>query len=126
MRYRGLLGVRTSRSSLPESSSDAVVLQGERLILTDPAALNHVLTSHTYDYAKPDDVRGDLAMVLGKGLVFAEGMSRDDLSSYHSSERPPLAGETHRRQRRLMNSAFAPSNLKAMTVGFFEHAHQVR
>ncbi|BGP01286.1 hypothetical protein NBRC10513v2_002238 [Rhodotorula toruloides] len=88
VRYRGLLG-------------------GERLILTNPAALNHVLTSHTYDYAKPDEVRGDLAMVLGKGLVFAEG-------------------ETHRRQRRLMNSAFAPSNLKAMTVGFFEHAHQLR
>ncbi|BGP23308.1 hypothetical protein JCM10295v2_002203 [Rhodotorula toruloides] len=88
VRYRGLLG-------------------GERLILTDSAALNHVLTSHTYDYAKPDEVRGDLAMVLGKGLVFAEG-------------------ETHRRQRRLMNSAFAPSNLKTMTPGFFEHAYQLR
>ncbi|GEM12848.1 cytochrome P450 [Rhodotorula toruloides] len=68
-------------------------LAGRRtLILTDSAALNHVLTSHTYDYAKPDEVRG----------------------------------ETHRRQRRLMNSAFAPSNLKTMTPGFFEHAYQLR
>ncbi|GAA5971370.1 hypothetical protein JCM8115_003480 [Rhodotorula mucilaginosa] len=88
VRYRGLLG-------------------GDRLVLTDPAALNHVLTAHTYDYAKPDEVRGDLAMVLGKGVVFAEG-------------------ETHRRQRRLMNPAFAPSNLKAMTPGFFALAYQLR
>jgi cytochrome P450 len=35
------------------------------------------------------------------------------------------AGETHRRQRRLMNPAFAPSNLKAMTPGFFALAYQV-
>lgn len=48
-------------------------VQGDRLVLADPAALNHVLTAHTYDYAKPDEVRGDLAMVLGKGVVFAEG-----------------------------------------------------
>ncbi|GAA5976836.1 hypothetical protein JCM10908_005646 [Rhodotorula pacifica] len=88
VRYRGLLG-------------------GDRLVLTDPAALNHVLTANTYDYAKPDEVRGDLAMVLGKGVVFAEG-------------------EAHRRQRRLMNPAFAPSNLKAMTPGFFSLAHQLR
>lgn len=91
-------------------------------MLTDPAALNHVLTAHTYDYAKPDEVRGDLAMVLGKGVVFAEGApvlpvpfeTWQILLSFWS-----LAGETHRRQRRLMNPAFAPSNLKAMTPGFF-------
>jgi hypothetical protein len=64
--------------------SNVFCIQGERLILTDPAALNHVLTSHTYDYAKPEEVRGDLAMVLGKDLVFAEGAFPQLLRAHQS------------------------------------------
>ena len=41
--------------------------------LTDPAALNHILLTHSYDYPKPDQVRGEIAKILGKGILFAEG-----------------------------------------------------
>ncbi|BGP48900.1 hypothetical protein JCM10450v2_004779 [Rhodotorula kratochvilovae] len=78
-----------------------------RLVLFDPAALNHVLVSRSYDYPKPDEVRGDLAMILGKGILFAEG---DD----------------HRRQRRIMNPSFGPAHLRELVPVFFKHSHHVR
>jgi len=49
--------------------------QNQRLVLFDPTALNHVLLSNCYEYPKPEEVRGDLAMILGKGVLFAEGES---------------------------------------------------
>ncbi|GAA6004161.1 cytochrome P450 [Rhodotorula paludigena] len=79
----------------------------QRLVLYDPAALNHVLLSNCYDYPKPEEVRGDLAMILGKGILFAEG---DD----------------HRRQRRIMNPSFGPAHLRELTPVFFEHSHRLR
>ncbi|GAA5974169.1 hypothetical protein JCM21900_003387 [Sporobolomyces salmonicolor] len=82
-------------------------LGNQRLVLYDSTALNHVLLSNAYDYPKPEEVRGDLAMILGKGVLFAEG-------------------EDHRRQRRILQPAFSPSAVKALTPVFFEHAYQLR
>ncbi|GAA5992389.1 hypothetical protein JCM10908_000458 [Rhodotorula pacifica] len=79
----------------------------DRLLLCDPTALNHVLVSRSYDYPKPDEVRGDLAMILGKGILFAEG---DD----------------HRRQRRIMNPSFSPAHLRELVPIFFHYSHQLR
>ncbi|GAA5882286.1 hypothetical protein JCM1840_005437 [Sporobolomyces johnsonii] len=79
----------------------------QRLVLFDSTALNHVLLSNAYDYPKPEEVRGDLAMILGKGVLFAEG-------------------EDHKRQRRILQPAFSPSAVKALTPVFFEYAYQLR
>ncbi|GAA6010303.1 hypothetical protein JCM11491_006257 [Sporobolomyces phaffii] len=82
-------------------------LGNQRLVLFDPAALNHVLLSNCYEYPKPEEVRGDLAMILGKGVLFAEG-------------------EDHRRQRRIMQPAFSPAHIRALGPIFFEHAYKLR
>ncbi|GAA5837435.1 hypothetical protein JCM5353_007110 [Sporobolomyces roseus] len=79
----------------------------QRLVLFDSTALNHVLLSNCYEYPKPEEVRGDLAMILGRGVLFAEG---DD----------------HRRQRRIMQPAFSPSHIRALGPVFFEHAYKLR
>ncbi|GAA6003065.1 hypothetical protein JCM10207_001969 [Rhodosporidiobolus poonsookiae] len=79
----------------------------QRLLLTDPVALNHILLSNAYDYPKPDEVRGDLAMILGKGILFAEG---DD----------------HRRQRRIMAPSFGPGHLRELVPTFFERSYKLR
>ncbi|GAA5968939.1 hypothetical protein JCM3765_002935 [Sporobolomyces pararoseus] len=88
VRYHGLLG-------------------NQRLVLFDHAALNHVLLSNCYEYPKPDEVRGDLAMILGKGVLFAEG---DD----------------HRRQRRILQPAFSPAHIRALGPVFFEYSYKLR
>ncbi|GAA5896422.1 hypothetical protein JCM6882_001009 [Rhodosporidiobolus microsporus] len=79
----------------------------QRLVIYDPLALNHVLLSNAYDYPKPEEVRGELAQILGKGVLFAEG---DD----------------HRRQRRIMQPAFGAGHLRELVPVFFERANKLR
>lgn len=62
-------------------------MQQDRLYLSDPAALNHILNVAAYRFPKQAVTRQRIGRVLGKGLVWAEG-------------------EDHRRQRRIMSYAF--------------------
>jgi hypothetical protein len=48
----------------------------DRLMFTDPVALNHILNAQSYNYPKPNEVRGSLARILGRGVLFAEGEAR--------------------------------------------------
>ncbi|KAK4051461.1 hypothetical protein OIV83_002945 [Microbotryomycetes sp. JL201] len=79
----------------------------ESLLVTDSVALNHILNARAYDYPKPSQVRGELARILGRGVLFAEG-------------------EDHKRQRKVMNPAFAPSHLRDMLPTFFEYSYKLR
>ncbi|SCV68130.1 BQ2448_251 [Microbotryum intermedium] len=79
----------------------------DRLCVTDPVALSHVLVQNGYRYPKPSEVRGNLSRILGKGLLFAEG---DD----------------HKRQKRIMNPAFSPSALRDLLPTFFESSYKLR
>lgn len=92
---------------LTEDSPAPPLRSDDRLLIADPVALNHILVARSYDYPKPDEVRGDLAMILGKGILFAEG---DD----------------HRRQRRIMNPSFSPAHLRELVPTFFQYAYQLR
>ncbi|KAI5478314.1 hypothetical protein MNV49_005269 [Pseudohyphozyma bogoriensis] len=78
-----------------------------RLLISDPVALNHVLVNNAYAFPKPSFIRGNLMRIMGKGILFAEG---DD----------------HRRQKRLLNPAFSPSHLKALAPLFYEQTYRVR
>jgi hypothetical protein len=70
--------------SLPSFSADNAeppalfTQQEERLLLTDPAALNHVLNSHVDTYPKPPVLLADVKMLLGGGVGGVDGV----LSSY--------------------------------------------
>lgn len=43
-----------------------------RLLISDSAALAHMLVHRPYDYVKPAHLRGDLERILGRGAVWAE------------------------------------------------------
>ncbi|KAF9778944.1 cytochrome P450 [Thelephora terrestris] len=75
------------------------------LFTTDPRAINHVLT-HSDEFEKPPVGKAALEL-LGNGLIFAEG-------------------ERHRKQRRIMNPAFGPGQLRSFTPIFNQKAHEVR
>ncbi|GAA97744.1 uncharacterized protein L969DRAFT_97442 [Mixia osmundae IAM 14324] len=70
-----------------------------RLLLSDVKAVNHILLSNPYSYPKPNALRGELAKILGKGLLFAEG---DD----------------HKRQRKIMTPAFTWPHVRELTPVF--------
>ncbi|KZO98276.1 cytochrome P450 [Calocera viscosa TUFC12733] len=77
-----------------------------RLNTVDPRAVAHVL-SHTENYPKPVHLRTLLGATLGQGLLIAEG-------------------ETHKRQRRIMNPSFSPGQIREVTPIFFDTANQLR
>ncbi|KAI0634035.1 cytochrome P450 [Trametes polyzona] len=81
-------------------------LNKERLWTLDHRALNHVLT-HSADYHKPDSTRGNLERVVGSGLLITEG-------------------EQHRQQRRVMNPAFGPAQIRELTSIFVEKSIELR
>lgn len=78
----------------------------DRIISTDPRILQHIMTTKVYDYPKPTAFLGDIVKVLGNGLVFAEG-------------------NDHKRQRKLLNPAFALSNIKSMVPSFYSPSKQM-
>ncbi|PIL30974.1 cytochrome P450 [Ganoderma sinense ZZ0214-1] len=71
------------------------------LFTTDSKAIHHILT-HTTQYCKPRDSRRFLAYISGpEGLLVTEG-------------------EQHRNQRRTMNPAFGPVQIRELTGVFLE------
>ncbi|KAI0329989.1 cytochrome P450 [Cubamyces sp. BRFM 1775] len=78
----------------------------DRLWTMDTRALNHILT-HSVDYQKPEDARRNLAKILGRGVLFTEG-------------------EQHRQQRRILNPAFGPAQIRELTDIFVQKSAQLR
>ncbi|KAL1922062.1 uncharacterized protein VTP21DRAFT_10704 [Calcarisporiella thermophila] len=76
-------------------------LNFERVLITDPKALQHILVKRAYEFVKPQRVRTYLGMGIGNGLLVAEG---DD----------------HRHQRKLLNNALSYGNIKQFVPIFNE------
>lgn len=49
------------------------LLNQGRLLVTSPQALSEVLTTKSYDFIKPQQLRNGLGRVLGIGILLAEG-----------------------------------------------------
>jgi hypothetical protein len=45
----------------------------ERLLITSPKALGEVLTTKSYNFVKPRQLRSGLGRILGIGILLAEG-----------------------------------------------------
>ncbi|KIM23164.1 hypothetical protein M408DRAFT_265479 [Serendipita vermifera MAFF 305830] len=82
------------------------ILGTDRLLTTDPKALNHVL-ANSMIYQRPGPIRYALDQLVGEGLLVAEG-------------------HTHKRQRRVMNPSFSSAHIKEMTEIFLEKAQELR
>lgn len=76
----------------------------QRVLLADPKALVHVLSpAKAYQYPKPEYTSAFLTAALGQGLVSIEG-------------------DVHRRQRKIIAPAFAPSVVKEFFPVIHRHA----
>ncbi|KAI9068653.1 cytochrome P450 [Trametes sanguinea] len=81
-------------------------LSHDRVWTLDTRALNHVLT-HSIDYQKPEMARRGLANLIGEGVLVTEG-------------------EHHRIQRRIMNPAFGPAQIRELTEIFVQKSIELR
>jgi len=78
----------------------------QRLWTMDTRALNHVLT-HSNNYQKSPEGRFHLSRIVGPGLLVTEE-------------------EQHRHQRRVMNPAFGPAQIRELTEIFVERSQSLR
>ncbi|KAI0083795.1 cytochrome P450 [Irpex rosettiformis] len=77
-----------------------------RLWTVDPRAINHILTN-SYAYQKTSESRFVLARVVGPGLLVAEE-------------------DQHKHQRRVLNPAFGPVQVREFTEVFVEKSKELR
>ena len=50
-----------------------VCVQEDRLWITDPKAINHILQKSGYLYDKPTNLREGMALLTGRGIMWADG-----------------------------------------------------
>ncbi|ETW77148.1 hypothetical protein HETIRDRAFT_152123 [Heterobasidion irregulare TC 32-1] len=77
-----------------------------RLVALDTRALSHILSHHD-DFVKPERVRYTLGQVVGQGLLVVQG-------------------EQHKQQRRIMNPAFGPAQIRELTAIFVDKSIELR
>ena len=53
-----------------------ISIQEEILLLSDPKALHHILHVSGYQYPKKTDVIQTIRLIMGRGIFWAEGISR--------------------------------------------------
>jgi len=102
--------------------ADAVT-QEERLWIADPKAIHHILQGSSYMYGKTNGRKETIAILLGKGLAWAEGESF--LTHLVSITLIPELGDVHKRQRRAMAPAFGLVEAKGLFPYFARCSNSV-
>ncbi|EIW62555.1 cytochrome P450 [Trametes versicolor FP-101664 SS1] len=77
-----------------------------RLWTLDSRAINHVLM-HSTEYGRPEETVRNRIKNFGKGILFVQG-------------------QEHRQQRRIMNPAFGPTQVRDLTAIFVQKSTQLR
>ncbi|QRV98591.1 cytochrome P450 family protein [Ceratobasidium sp. AG-Ba] len=77
-----------------------------RLFTIDPRALTFIM-AQAYSFPKPENFRRNLANLLGDGILFAEF-------------------DAHKRQRRIMNPAFGPPQVRELVPIFWEKSNKLK
>ncbi|PKC09567.1 cytochrome P450 [Rhizophagus irregularis] len=72
------------------------------IVIADTKIIQDITLNHVYDFIKPPEMWNDFVLIIGRGLVLAEN-------------------EDHKRQRKMMNPAFAHNNIKEMVPTFIRH-----
>jgi hypothetical protein len=89
----------------PFACSSDLGAQSPRLVTTDLKAIGHIL-AHPDAFPKPDAAQNFLRYIFGDGLLVSQGAA-------------------HRMQRKIMNPAFGPTQLRELTGIFLDKANEV-
>lgn len=100
----------------------ATLAQEERLWIADPKAINHILKDPATRYKKLNSNREMAALILDRGLAWAEG---DAFLNSVSSHILTPTGDAHKRQRRAMTPAFGLIEAKGLSPYFAQSAAKV-
>ncbi|CAI2161941.1 15833_t:CDS:2, partial [Funneliformis geosporum] len=82
------------------------ILNQPSILLTDTKIIQEITLNQVYDYSKQKMLIGDGKAIFGEGLALAEG-------------------ESHKRQRKMMNPAFTHNHIKNMIPTFIHVASKL-
>lgn len=74
------------------------------------------MVTHAYDYPKPQQTRNLLNLLLGDGLLVAEGLN---FEFPNCGGKLNCIGAAHKRQRRALDAAFSVPKIKDLTHLFW-------
>ncbi|EPQ52860.1 cytochrome P450 [Gloeophyllum trabeum ATCC 11539] len=77
------------------------LLHPDMLVVADPAAINRIMVTNSYNYVKAPFFSPVVERLLGRGIIWSEG-------------------SLHKRFRRLMEGTFSPSKIREMSPNVFE------
>ncbi|KAJ6535132.1 cytochrome P450 [Mycena capillaripes] len=80
-------------------------LGSKNIVLVDPKAIAHFFAKDTYGYVQTPATKHMLERLARKGLLWAEG-------------------DSHKRQRKALNSAFSSASIKNLTPIFFDSGYK--
>ncbi|CAG8614232.1 4348_t:CDS:2 [Gigaspora margarita] len=83
------------------------LLNESNILISDPKLIQQVLINHTYDYPRLFFLKNVVKGVLGESIILAEG-------------------DSHKRQRKMMNPSFAFANIKEMFPIFIQAGHKLK
>ena len=96
--------------------------------IADPKAINHILQKSGYLYAKPSDVRERTALLVDRGISWAEGrlfVTHHTQSFPTSSSSNNFTGDVHKRHRRAMAPASGLVEAKGLLPCFMDSVAKV-
>jgi cytochrome P450 len=96
--------------------------QEERLWIADPKAIGHILKNSNTLYGKLDSMREFVALVIDRGLVWADGSAFSNSAPFRVLT---STGDAHKRQRRAMTPAFGLVESKGLLPYFAQSATKV-
>ncbi|KAL1715744.1 cytochrome P450 [Schizophyllum commune] len=91
----------------------------QRLLITDPKALHHIMQASGYTYIRSEDRKEPMRTLLGKGVLVVEG----EYARHNHSRK--LAGNDHRRQRKILMPSFGSVEANGYVPSFASKAAQM-
>lgn len=100
-------------------------LQEDRLLISDPKALQYIHQSAGYRFCKAPGRISLSGLLLGPGIIAVDGELQRASCCPKWHIYSSASGEVHKRQRRIMQPGFGTSESKALVPIFFDHAKKV-
>jgi cytochrome P450 len=121
-RWNGPLGVCVYLRLWINGILTVFFAQEERLWIADPRAIGHFFKNSNTLYEKLGSSREVIALMIGRGLVWADGSA---FSNSVPSRVLTSTGDAHKRQRRAVAPAFGPVESKGLLPYFSQSVTKV-
>ncbi|CAG8504066.1 9573_t:CDS:2, partial [Racocetra fulgida] len=83
------------------------LLNKPNILISDPKLIQQIMVNHSYDYPRFIFMRAIVKEIIGEGIILANG-------------------DSHKRQRKMMNPLFAFANIKEMFPMFVQAGHKLK